>query len=105
VAQVIQKPYECLTCKQQIRISKIDNVPQGQKKKWYKYEMDGVTPHICRKPDQQQEQPLVQHQASNSNYHNLSKEIAATKAHLLLLVGRLDRIEQEIKSHEKRIVN
>jgi hypothetical protein len=49
MAQVFQKSYECLNCKQQIRITKIDNVAAGQKKKWEKYELDGVTEHICHK--------------------------------------------------------
>jgi hypothetical protein len=42
----LQNPYECLTCKRQIRIAKIDNVTAGQKKKWEKYELDGVTLHV-----------------------------------------------------------
>jgi hypothetical protein len=41
-----QKLYECLTCKRQIRIANIDNVTAGQKKKWEKYELDGVTLHL-----------------------------------------------------------
>jgi flagellar capping protein FliD len=97
MAQVIQKPYECLGCKQQIRISKIENVAPGQKKKWDKFELDGITPHVCHKPNQQQEQPLVQQQQLSSNINNkLSKEIAAIKAQLLDLVSRLDRLEQEL---------
>jgi hypothetical protein len=70
-------------------------VPAGQKKKWDKFELDGVTPHVCRKPEQQ-EQSQVQRQPSNSN-NNLSKEIAAVKAQLLVLVSRLDCIEQELQ--------
>jgi hypothetical protein len=95
MAQVFQKSYECLGCKQQIKIAKIDNVPAGQKKKWDKFELDCVTPHVCRKPEQQ-EQSQVQRRPSNSN-NNLSKEIAAVKAQLLVLVSRLDCIEQELQ--------
>jgi hypothetical protein len=87
MAQVLQKSYDCLTCHKQIRIAKIDNVPPGQKKKWEKYELDGVTLHVCHKqqqPEQQKQQQL-----------DVSKEVAAIKAQLLLLVSRLDRIEQE----------
>jgi molecular chaperone GrpE (heat shock protein) len=81
-------------------------VPAGQKKKWDKFEMDGVTgvtPHVCRKPEQerqqQQQQPLTQQQPStnSNNNSNLSKEIAAIKAQLLGLVSRLDNIEQELQ--------
>jgi hypothetical protein len=42
-----------------------------------KYELDGVTEHIChkqRQPEQQKQQPVVS--------NNLSKEIAAIKAQL-----------------------
>jgi hypothetical protein len=99
-SQVLQKPYECLTCKKQIRIAKIDNVPAGQKKKWEKYELDGVTLHVCHKPQPPEqsatkEQPKQQPVVSN----DLSKEIAAIKAQLLLLISRLDRIEQQEMDH------
>jgi hypothetical protein len=61
---VLQKSYECLTCHKQIRIAKIDNVPAGQKKKWEKYELDGITLHVCHKhpPNQlaTKEQPKQQ---------------------------------------------
>ena len=98
-SQVLQKPYDCLTCKQQIRIAKIDNVPAGQKKKWEKYELDGVTLHVCRKQPLEQsaakEQPKQQPVVSN----HLLKEVAAIKTMLLVLVSRLDRIEAELQTH------
>jgi hypothetical protein len=96
-SQVLQKPYECLTCKQQIRIAKIDNVPEGQKKKWKKYELDGVTLHVCRKQPEQLAATKGKQQSVVSN--DLSKEVAAIKAQLLLLVSKLDRIEQEMIEH------
>jgi hypothetical protein len=74
-------------------------VPAGQKKKWDKFEMDGVTgvtPHICRKPEQERQQQQQPSTNSNNN-SNLSKEIAAIKAQLLGLVSRLDNIEQELQ--------
>lgn len=83
-----------MTCGQQIKIAKIDNITPGQKKKWDKFELDGKTPHVCNKPPHQQQQPTIQRQPSNIN--NLSKEIAAIKAQLLGLVSRLDRIEAEL---------
>ncbi len=90
MAQVLAKDYECLTCKQLIRISKIDNISPGQKKKWEKYELGGVTPHICsRNSDQQQQHPS----------NNITKEIAVVKAQLLVSVSRLDRIEAELQRH------
>ncbi len=51
---------------------------------------------------QQQRQPSIQTQRpSHSNSYNLTKEIAAIKAQLLILVFRLDRIEQEMKYQKK----
>ena len=47
MSQLLQKPYECLTCKKQIRISKIDGAGPDAKKRWNKYEVDGNTPHVC----------------------------------------------------------
>jgi hypothetical protein len=101
MAQVLQKSYECLTCHKPIRITKIDNVLTGQKKKWEKYELDGVRLHVCRHPKQQQSEqsaatePEKQPVASS----DLSKEVAAIKAQLLVLVSRLDQIEQEMTEH------
>jgi hypothetical protein len=97
MSQILQKPYDCMTCGQQIRIAKIDNAGPDAKKKWHKFELDGKTPHVCSKPPHQQ-QPPVQRQPRNSN-NNLSKEIAAIKAQLLLLISRLDRIEQQEMDH------
>jgi hypothetical protein len=64
-------------------------VPAGQKKKWHKFELDGVTPHVCRSKPEREQLPN----------NNLSKEIAAIKAQLLGLVSRLDRIEAELQTH------
>jgi hypothetical protein len=95
MSQLLQKSYQCLTCQKQIKISKIDNAgPDSKKKKWDKFELDGVTPHVCsttnNKPEQQQQQP------SNNS---LKKEVAAIKAQLLVLVSRLDHIERELQTH------
>lgn len=92
MAQVLQKSYDCLTCHKQIRIAKIDNVPAGQKKRWEKYELDGVTEHICHKQRQQPEQQKQEQQL------DISKEITAVKAQLLVLVNRLDYIEKELQA-------
>ena len=90
---MLQKSYECLACKKEIRIAKIDNVPAGQKKKWEKYELDGVTEHICRK-QQRLEQSATKEQPKQQL--DVSKEIAAIKTQLLILVSRLDQLVAEI---------
>lgn len=53
MAQVLTREYECLTCHEPIRIAKIDNVPVDQKKKWERFETDGVTPHQYKIREQQ----------------------------------------------------
>jgi len=66
-------------------------VSAGQKKKWEKYELDGVTEHICHKqqqPEQQKQQQL-----------DISKEITAIRTQLLVLVNRLDYIEKELQKN------
>lgn len=60
--QVLQKTYQCFGCKQRIRISKIDNVPPGQKKRWIQYELDGVIEHKCQQQQQQQQRNQQQQQ-------------------------------------------
>lgn len=95
MSQVLQKPYECFGCKQQIRISKIDNVPPGQKKKWIQYELDGVTEHKCQ--GKQQQPPQQPPRQPTTTTTDLSKEVATIKAHLQGLVSRLERIEQELR--------
>jgi hypothetical protein len=89
MSQVLARQFDCLTCHKPIRISKIDNVPAGQKKKWEKYELDGVTEHICHKQQHHLEQQKQQ--------LDVSKEIADIKAQLLILVSRLDYVEKELR--------
>ncbi|MDQ3968440.1 MAG: hypothetical protein M3275_08610 [Thermoproteota archaeon] len=94
----LDKTYPCLTCKQEIKLArKEDNTG------WDKFNLDGST-HVHAPKNkntssqQQQQQPPVQRQPRDSN-SNLSKEIAAIKAQLLVLVSRLDRIEVELQTH------
>jgi hypothetical protein len=112
MSQVLQKPYECYGCKQQIRISKIDNVQPGQKKQWLQFEMDGITVHVCKKKEQEQpssstttiigvKDAPIEKIGSKLLVPNsdITKEIAAIKAQLLVFVSRLDRIEKELQTH------
>jgi uncharacterized protein (UPF0335 family) len=94
MSQVLAQPFDCKTCGQQIRLSKIDNVAPDAKKKWNKFELDGVTVHVCTKKQQSQQPPVLSRTTSSTD---ISKEIAAIKAQLLVLVSRLDRLEQELQ--------
>jgi septal ring factor EnvC (AmiA/AmiB activator) len=63
---------------------------QKKKKKWDKFELDGVTPHVCHKQEQQQQQQQQQH------LDDLSKEIMTIKGQLLAVVNRLDHVEKKL---------
>ena len=99
MSQLLQNPYDCKTCGQQIRLSRIEGAGPDSKKKWNKFEMDGVTVHVCKKKQQEQEQqpPPVLTKTTSSSTIDPSKEIAAIKAQLLVLVSRLDRLEKELQ--------
>ena len=60
---------------------------QKKKKKWDKFELDGVTPHVCHKQEQQQQQ---------QHFDDLSKEIMTIKGQLLAVVNRLDHVEKKL---------
>ena len=60
---------------------------QKKKKKWDKFELDGVTPHVCHKQEQRQQQQY---------FDDLSKEIMTIKGQLLAVVNRLDHVEKKL---------
>ncbi|HYZ59004.1 MAG TPA: hypothetical protein VE544_05030 [Nitrososphaeraceae archaeon] len=57
MSQVLQRPYDCKTCGGSIRLSKIDAAGPDAKRKWNRFEMDGITVHVCKKKEQPQQQP------------------------------------------------
>jgi hypothetical protein len=61
---------------------------QKKKKKWDKFELDGVTPHVCHKQERQQQQ--------QQHFDDLSKEIMTIKGQLLPVVNRLDHVEKKL---------
>ncbi len=103
----IIRPIEifCRSCNQQIRFDKNHRTAKG---KWIPLEerTDSVgqkvlQPHQCpAKQKQQQKQPPLQQPVATTTTTtttDISKEIAAIKAQLLVLVSRLDRLEQELQ--------
>ena len=56
MAEVLKKEFSCFNCKKTILISKIDNPAPGSKKKWEQWELDSVTPHKCKKEQEQEQQ-------------------------------------------------
>jgi hypothetical protein len=98
MSQLLQKPYECLTCKQQILLEKIDPLPAGSKKRWNKLKMDGVTPHICHKTaaDQQQQQQ-DQQKLPKPELEDIRDEIADLKAYIKTLVAEVQLMRQEVR--------
>jgi hypothetical protein len=100
----IIRPIEifCRSCNQQIRFDKNHRTAKG---KWIPLEertdsvgQKSLQPHQCPAKQKQQQQQLPQPDRSQSSVAtDISKEIAAIKAQLLVLVGRLDRLEQELQ--------
>lgn len=82
-----------MTCGQQIKIAKIDNAGPNSKKKWDKYELDGKTPHVCKKEKQQQ--------LPKSELADLRDEIADLKAYIKTLVTQVQLLRQEVTKKEK----
>jgi hypothetical protein len=82
----------CRGCNAEIRFDKNHRTTTG---KWIPLNMD-LSHHDCpakqKRHQYQPQQPVTIKTAAG-----LSKEIAAIKAQLLALVGRLDRLEQELQ--------
>jgi hypothetical protein len=66
----------------------VQNYDERRKRK-RKEELDGVTLHVCRK---QPEHSAAKEQQKRQQF-DVSKEVAAIKVQLLVLLSRLDRIE------------
>jgi hypothetical protein len=56
MAVVLQRLFECLTCHEQIRLSKLEGSPPGQRKQWERYELDGKTLHRCKPKNKKEEE-------------------------------------------------
>jgi hypothetical protein len=104
MSQLLQKPYECLTCKQQILLEKIVPLSTRSKKRWNKLKMDGVTPHICHKTaaaDQQQQQQQDQQELPKPELEDIRDEIADLKAYIKTLVTEVQLMRQEVRKQQK----
>ncbi len=99
MAQVLTKEYECLTCHKPIKISKIDNVPAGQKKKWERFELDGVTPHRC--PKKKEEQAAIPATATvmdsdPSQIAALSEEVKGLRETVNVMISQIQGLRSEM---------
>jgi hypothetical protein len=95
MAQVLAKEYECLTCYEPIKIAKLDNVPAGQKKKWERFQLDGITPHQCAVNKKEAAKMAAPTTTATTD---LSKEIAAIKAQLQTAVMKLESVEKGLQT-------
>jgi hypothetical protein len=92
MSQVLQKPYDCLGgCGAQIRLAKIEGAGPDAKKKWDKYELDGVTPHVCKKKQHQQQRYFVAEEKRLVNLDenrlvNIEKTLTALKTDVRSLI-------------------
>jgi hypothetical protein len=103
MAQVLAKEYECHTCKRVIRISKIENVPARQRRKWDRFELDGVTPHVCKpKREQQKQQPQPQPipLSEGPQIAALAHEVSELRAEVKILIAQVQGLRAEIKNNK-----
>lgn len=113
-SQILQKPYDCMTCGQQIKISKIDGAGPDAKKKWNRYEMDGVTPDVCNKEKKQQQQQQDQQQQryfvaeekrlvnlDENRLVNIEKTLASLKTDVRSLIMQMQLLRQELDKLKK----
>jgi hypothetical protein len=102
MAQVLSKEYECLSCHEPIKIAKLDNVPPGQKRKWERFEIDGVTPHQSVKKKEDSEDISGENTASVDNVPSqiaeLAKEVSSLKETINILISQIQVLRSEVKN-------
>jgi len=76
MAVVLQRLFECLSCHEQIRLSKLEGAPAGQRKQWERFEKDGVTLHRCR-PTKKKEEEEEGGEPNNQLTLNNNRQAAA----------------------------
>ena len=99
MAQVLAREYSCMTCHEPIRIAKIDNVPPGQKKKWERFELDGVTSHQCNKKQkvEDQEQEDQQEQPITVSNAELALQVSNLKETVNILISQIQSLRSDVK--------
>jgi predicted RNase H-like nuclease (RuvC/YqgF family) len=98
-----------LTCHKPIKLSKIDNAGPNARKKWERFELDGVTPHQCKKQEQEQEAtapttPMtVVSQVENgpSEIAELSNQVRDLKETVSILISQIQGLRSEVKQKNK----
>jgi hypothetical protein len=96
MAQVLAKEYECLTCHELIKIAKLDNVLPGQKKKWQRFETDGVTPHKCKK-QKEEERPVAPALHDGSQIAEVINQVKELKETVDILILQIQGLRSEVK--------
>ena len=95
MAQVLAKEYECLTCHMPIKIAKLDNPAAGQKKKWERFELDGVTPHQYKKKEEE-EQPITTAAAAvldnGPQLAELTKQLSDLKETVNIMISQIQML-------------
>jgi hypothetical protein len=97
---------ECLTCHKPIKLSKIDNAGPNARKKWERFELDGVTPHQCKKQEQDERQepipkPPVQQVDNSPQIAELSKQIAEQREILNKVLAHVQALSPVVVKNKK----
>jgi hypothetical protein len=93
MAQILAKEYECLTCHEPIKIAKLDNVPPGQKRKWERFQLDGVTLHRCKN----KEEPETAGLDNVPQLTDLAKQVSDLKETVNILISQIQMLRSELK--------
>jgi hypothetical protein len=106
MAQVLSREFDCLTCHEPIRIAKIANPAPSQRKKWERFELDGVTPHKCKKKEQEQDAaipPAAVLQLDNgSQTAALTEQVKELKDTVNVLISQIQMLRSDVKSSNNK---
>ena len=100
MAQVLAREFECLTCHSPIKISKIDNPAPGQKKKWERFELDGVTTHQCNKQQKEAEQSATTVLDNGPQIAELVNQVRDLKKTVNILISQIQMLRSDVNKRK-----
>ena len=118
MAQVLTREFDCLTCHKPIKLSKMDNAGPNARKKWERFELDGLTPHQCKKKEEGVETgvavspttttttatsvPQVEN-GQSSQIAELTKKVSDLKIIVNSLIAEIQMLRSDVKSRNGNI--
>jgi hypothetical protein len=106
LAQVLTREFDCLTCHKPIKLSKIDNAGPNARKKWERFELDGVTPHQCKKKEQEQDAAIppapVLQLNNGSQTAALIEQVKELTDTVNVLISQIQMLRSDVKSSNNK---